>query len=801
MDRARALGWAFLGVWAVALAWNGAVTVAATAIVTAALVALNVAAARLIPEPIRLSKASLWFLGALAALFALQFLPVASLLFPVTHRWREAHGVAGPWPGTADTFRTLLALSTIALYVLSGLFIVRLRQAGLGASTMLRGAVALLAIEAVYGLVQQFAGLKDIPFLGEPRPSPDSASGTLVGRNNFAGLMAVGFVLAVSLAWGRFSWPVRRSSDSGKPRWMRSLEGGAIWALAAALFAVAIVVSHSRGGALSALGGLALLPFVYRGRASVAGAAALALVAIGAVSIAGLGPLLERFGALDPYDLTGDDRWKIFATTVAAAMHQPVLGFGFGSHPVAYHPFQPVTLTGQIHHAHNEYVNVFFEAGAAGLLLLAAALAFWFVRAWRAQRPLPGPDRLHVTAAIGAVAVTALHSFVDFDLRIPSNGMLFAALVGIGAAASRGGEARPKLALAVAALGTLAIGSLFAGLDPVPLIERARGSGTAEMERLSLRALALSPYEYRGAWALARVAQRKNDPPLADRRFEIAADLWPAHPGVQHAAGLWFWEAKDARAAVCFKRLFEQDPSQVAAVMAEIGGEGGRDYEALLPGSPPAVAAYASWLVRDGDWPRAVQVFENGVPASAPNAGLYDQFAGALDRDGQWGVEATILDRRLEVKSDAAAYAASARAWLRLGVYDRALERASMASRIDLASASWSELKGDVLRAKGERLSATEAYTEAIAKAPMELAYRESRGWTFLELKMWDPAAEDFKTALRSRPADRSLVLGLAQSLVGLGHVDRARILVDDYLRKSPDDAGMRNYRRDALTP
>jgi len=655
-------------------------------------------------------------------------------------------------------------------------------------------------LEAIYGLFQQFSGLKDIPFSGGPRPSPDSASGTLIGRNNFAGLMAVGFVLAIALAWGRFSWPVRRSSDTGKPRWIRSLEGGAVWALAAGLFAVAIVVSHSRGGALSALGGALLLPFVYRGRASVAGAAALALVAVGAVSIAGLQPLLERFGALDPFDLTADARWTIFRTTVAAAMHHPVLGFGFGSHPVAYHPYQPVTLKGQIHHAHNEYVNVFFEAGALGLLLMVLGLGFWFVRAWRAQRPLPGPDRLHVTAVIGAVAVTALHSFVDFDLRIPSNGMLFAALLGIGAAATRGAEARPRFAGSLAAAGLVGVLLLFAGLDPVPMIERARASGTPDMERLSVRALSLSPYEYRGAWTLARVAQVKNDPPLADRRFEIAAELWPAHPGVQHAAGLWFWPAKDPRAAVAFKRLFEQDPSQVAVVMDEIGGDEGRDYEALLPPSPPAVAAYASWLVHEGRWPRAVQVFEKGVPRTAPNAGLYDQFAGALDQMGQWGVEATILDRRLEVKSDAAAYAGSARAWLRLGVHDRALERATMAARIDLANASWAALKGDVLRAKGERLSATEAYTEALAKAPMELAYREARGWTYLELRMWDPAAEDFKAALRSRPADRSLVLGLAQALVGLGQSASARLLLDDFLRKSPEDPGMRGYR-DSLPP
>jgi O-antigen ligase/tetratricopeptide (TPR) repeat protein len=800
VDRPRALWYAFLAVWAFTLAAYGAVTVACTAAATAAMAVLNLAAARLLPEPLKLSRAAVAFLAASAGLFLLQFLPVAPLLFPVTQTWRATHGVGSLWPGTADTFRTVLALAQFALYVLSALLVVKLRQSGLGASTMLRSVVAVIALEAVYGLVQVFGGLRDIPFYG-PRPSPDSASGTLVGRNNFAGLMAVGFVVALALGWGRFSWPVRRESDSGKPRWMRRIEGSALWALAAGLFAIALVLTHSRGGALAALGGAALLPLIYRGRGSLVGAAALALVAIGAVAIAGLQPLLERFGALDASDLASDARWTIFATTLAGAVRQPVLGFGFGTHPAAYHPFQPPAVPGQIHHAHNEYVNVFFEAGAVGLLLFVAALGFWFVRAWRAQRPLPGPDRLHVTAAIAAAAVTALHSFVDFDLRIPALGILFGAMVGVGAAASKSGLARPRLAWVPPAVALAAVAALFAGLDAVALTERARGSETAEMERLSTRALGLSPYEYRAAWARARAAQRRGDAAETDRRFEIASDLWPAHPGVQREAGLWFWELGAAgldRAAKCFHRLFEQDPSQVGPLLGEIWAAAGRspgDYDRLIPPLPAPTTAYASFLVREGEWARAVNVFDRGVPATASNAPYYDGLAAALDAAGQWGVEATILDRRLEVKSNAAAYAASARAWLKLGALDRALERATLACRIDLANAAWQALRGDILCAKGDRLSAVEAYSEAISRSPMALAYREARGWAYLELRMFDLAAEEFKTSLRSKPLERSLVAGLARSLVGLGQASSARLLLDEFLRKCPGDVEMHSFR------
>src|SRR6185436_13728998 len=87
-----------------------------------------------------------------------------------------------------------------------------------------------------------------------------------------------------------------------------------------------------------------------------------------------------------------------------------------------------------------------------GLVLVLAGMGLWFVRAWRGRKPLPGPDRMPVTAAIGAATVMALHSFVDFDLRITGIGMAWAALLGLGAAASRDGVARPTWPAALVAL-------------------------------------------------------------------------------------------------------------------------------------------------------------------------------------------------------------------------------------------------------------------------------------------------------------------------------------------------------------
>ncbi len=774
MSRAFAIWIAFLVLWAGSLFWTGSVSEPAVPAVAAALAALYVASLVLLPDPTRLSRGAIVFLLALAGLFVIQLLPIGPLLFPHAAELRKAHGVGTLWPATADTFYTVRTFAQAAIYVLSALLVIRLRQAGVSTSEMITGLVTVLSLEAVYGLVQVFLPLKDLPFFG-PRTDMDSATGTLVSRNNFAGLMGIGLMLAAVRSFGRFAWPARSGGDDGRSRWMRRLEGGSGWAAAAALFVVALVLSKSRGGALAAVGGLMMVPLFYRGRASLAGAAALAAVGACAVYVANPAGLLARFGVIDPFELSAESRWRIFATTAEAAMRQPVLGFGWGSHPRAYHPFQPASLAGQIHHAHNEYVNVLFEAGFVGLALLLGGMAYWFFRAWRAQKPLPGPDRMPVTASIGAAAVMALHSVVDFDLRITAVGICWAALLGLGAAASRDGVGRTTWPAAAAALAAAAV-LFFVPLNPK----------FPEGEAQARRFLGLSPYDQDSAWVLAESTHDLD-------RLERAADLWPANPNVQREAGLTFWERGDhVRAAKCLRRQFEQQPYGVVEVLKEIWSPGRAvsDYEALLPDQPAARAVYAGELAKRGLWKEALEAFERGVAGADPaNVIWFDYFAAQLRSAGQWGLEATVRDRRLSLKSSAWAYGASAEAWLKLGAHEQAMERAVTAQRVDPVNASWPALRGSILEAKGDRVGAVEAYTVACALNPAELEWRLRRAQVELADKTYAAAAADFQEVVRSRPRDRRAVLGLARAQVGQGLTSHARILLEEWLRRNPDDA------------
>jgi cytochrome c-type biogenesis protein CcmH/NrfG len=783
--RANILWILLLAVWGLTQLVYGAVAPWAVAASALALAVLTVAAFVLLPGEMFLSKATLGFLAGAGLIFALQLLPLG-MLFPVTSQLRQAHGISGFWPGTADLFLTVRCLAQFSVYVLTALLVLKLRREGVPSSVMIQGVGGVLAVQAVYGLIQQTAGLHDIPFFG-PRPTPDSASGTFVNRNTFGGVMAMAVVTSAALAYSRFLAGKRRV--------------GLFWAVVSAVFVGALILSKSRGGAVGAAVGILLLPLLHRGRASLAGALAILVAGSVATVLADPTILLDRFGELNPQEIREDTRWKVWSSTVQGALHQPVFGFGVGTHPQAYRPYQPPLLVGDVHHAHNEYVNFFFEGGATWLLLTVAGFCLWIARTWNATQRLQGPDRILPAAAIAAACAEAAHSLVDFDLRATSAGMLFAVMIGIGGAVqrSRSVPARYVAGTCAAVGGIASLILLTMGLDSEPRVDEAAQSDAPRAEKICYEALALSPFNYRAAWIYARAADESGDPLTAERRYGTAGDLWPAHPGLQHDVGLWFWGRYEEtgekrfleRAAVCFHRLFEQSPREVEDVLRELWRKEVdlADLKALIPRSAAAAGAFAGFLAGKGKWRDALAVFAEGCPEDPAYARVFDTFADRLEAEGQWGTAAAIRERRVGVRSDSAAHAACARAWQRLEAYDRALDQALLAHRMDPSNAEWVLLLGDLHRENYDTRKALENYMEAVRLAPLELKPLHRRATVYAEMKLYSSAVDDYRRALRLRPGDRDSLLGLVRSLIGNNERSEARRLIDEFLRSHPSDA------------
>src|SRR5262245_2367628 len=272
------------------------------------------------------------------------------------------------------------------------------------------------------------------------------------------------------------------------------------------LIALAAVLTLSRGALLAVLAaGVLLLASLARARGRgwvLALAGALGVVTIVYALWIGADPLLPR---LAPSKNVGRlEQWRSSIPMLATF---PVLGVGLGAYKDIYFRFQPVALLpGRVYfpYAHSDLLQFAIETGPAGV-----AIALWAL--WRVLRDLVGAhllgrgrcpvaegaharrsDPFSVGIMLGALAaVVALggHSAVDFSARIPADGILGAACLGISTLAShtRFGVdgARSLVDIRCASLGgrrpRAAVGALVAlvGACGIPAIVKQARADTA----------------------------------------------------------------------------------------------------------------------------------------------------------------------------------------------------------------------------------------------------------------------------------------------------------------------------------
>lgn len=130
-------------------------------------------------------------------------------------------------------------------------------------------------------------------------------------------------------------------------------------------------------------------------------------------------------------------RAEIWSITGRAIADSFPAGTGVGTFRQVYALHEaPASVTNTyVNHAHNDYLEIVLEAGLAGLLLLAAFLAWWALQAVRVWRT-PSTSPFARAATIASAAILA-HSSVDYPLRSAAIAAVFAACLGLMAVAGR----------------------------------------------------------------------------------------------------------------------------------------------------------------------------------------------------------------------------------------------------------------------------------------------------------------------------------------------------------------------------
>ena len=261
------------------------------------------------------------------------------------------------------------------------------------------------------------------------------AVGFFANRNHYASLLMMCLPLSVAAtAW----WAHQRASKiSSSPVF---IIGGGLFCI---LMILAIAIARSRAGLLLGVLGVLFSLFAIFALPRRPGMKRLlsVVVVLGIIATIqfGLVGLLERFD----HGVADNTRTQMTQISIEAGKAYAPMGAGLGTFRQAYAPFEAKhiesidsTLT---NHAHNDYAELWLEAGYPALFAMAVFWCLFMVlgyRVWWQQKQTNSFDVLLSRVAWISVLLALMHSYADYPLRTTANASVFALLLALAIACS-----------------------------------------------------------------------------------------------------------------------------------------------------------------------------------------------------------------------------------------------------------------------------------------------------------------------------------------------------------------------------
>lgn len=284
---------------------------------------------------------------------------------------------------------------------------------------------------AMFGLTQSFTsdGTRVYWFR---QLAQSTAFGPFINRHHFAGYMELAIALPLGLLFSGAIESYKRP----------------IYAFAALMMGVALLVTNSRGGILSLAAEILFLVVVagpgrargeHRPRAQrirsglLRAGLALGLIVIligGAVAVGGPGVFSRLLGTANTDDPT-TGRTHFWSVTLDVIKAYPIVGSGLGSFSVIYTRYDSRNGLYRLEQAHNDYLQTLADGGIVGGLLGLAFLVILFGKGF-ARRETDDKFRRGVaTGALAGCFAVLIHSFFDFTLHTTANALLFLILAAL----------------------------------------------------------------------------------------------------------------------------------------------------------------------------------------------------------------------------------------------------------------------------------------------------------------------------------------------------------------------------------
>ncbi len=266
-----------------------------------------------------------------------------------------------------------------------------------------------------------------------------TAFGPFINRHHFAGYMELAIAIPLGLL---FTGAVEKQKR-------------VLYAFAATLMGVALIMTNSRGGIIS-LGAeimfLAVvgttarsrngqrLPRAERARAAMmrAGLAFVLIVALigGAVAFGGSDIFTRLLGTPTASDPT-TGRAHFWSVALDVIKAYPITGSGLGSFGVIYTRYDSRNGLFRLEQAHNDYLQTLSDGGIIGAVLGLWFIVILFRRGFARRETHDHFRRGVVTGALAGCFAVLVHSFFDFTLHTTANALLFLILAALATQDSR----------------------------------------------------------------------------------------------------------------------------------------------------------------------------------------------------------------------------------------------------------------------------------------------------------------------------------------------------------------------------
>jgi hypothetical protein len=296
---------------------------------------------------------------------------------------------------------------------------------GGGARRWLVGVFLVLSVVGLALAISQMQAGPSESLLPYEHVNKGLATGFFANRNHQAASLALAIVLV-----GGINARALQSRSSSRASGARYVQIGLI----GVLFAGALATLSRAGLVLSGLAVVIslMLLFGLPRDGQRLGARAGWILAIAAVVAAaaflGLGPVLDRFDRQGP-----EGRYEYWPSIARSAVEAFPWGTGLGSFDAIMRSVEPLHLLAPNHmnEAHNDYLQLLLEAGAAFPVLLIAFVGWLAIDVRpRFAAAAIGEQRLAL-AALAGLGLLALHSLADYPIRTPAMAIVAAILLGL----------------------------------------------------------------------------------------------------------------------------------------------------------------------------------------------------------------------------------------------------------------------------------------------------------------------------------------------------------------------------------